>query len=297
MQEFSPNKKPKMKSPELIKSELFRTAMKCGFDGFGVCSADDFSSAERARLDAWLESGMCAEMGYLRRGADTKLSPRKFMPNAISAICLAANFFRKSPETRIALYAQGPDYHHVLRNRIREVEDIIAANGGEYRTSIDASPLWEKAIAARAGIGCIGKNTLIIRKFNGPWSFLCVILCNLKLPTDAPAQDICGNCDICIKACPSRAISSAGIDARKCISYLTIEKKSALSEEETKLSQNKIFGCDACLRACPYGKDAPEAAIEEFRGTIQLPQNPSRDDLLNAARGTPMWRRFGKREF
>ena len=275
-----------------VKELLKETAIKAGFDSFGVCSVEDFSAEESCKIQNWLECGMNAEMKYLERSLPTKISPRKFFEDAKSAICLSANFYRPTEDNRIATYAQGEDYHNVLKECVKPIVKKIEELGGSYKVSIDASPLWEKALARRAGIGWIGKNTLIIRKENGAWSFLCIILTSLELPFDTPIAESCGDCEACIKSCPSNAISEKGLDARKCISYLTIENKKPLSIEESKLVGNKIFGCDICLRACPYTANAPQPKIEKFNTKIELPKSPTLQDILKVAKSTPMSRRF-----
>ncbi len=285
-----------MFSPTAIKVKLKDEALKLGFDDLKVCSAEDFSEAEVARLRKWFDNGFFDKMEYLKRGLGAKISPRKFLPEAMSAVCVCAPFWRDSDEKRIALYAQGDDYHDVIKPKLLELAKILEEVGAKCRVSVDASPLWEKLLARRAGLGWIGKNTLIIRNADGAWHFLGVILTSMLLPFDEPIKNRCGGCNACVKACPSGAITEYGIDARKCISNLTIERKGELSEQEKRLVGDKIFGCDECLRACPFGKNAKPTTIAEFLKTIKVSENPPMSEIVKIAVGTPMERKFKNKD-
>ncbi len=281
-----------MLAQALLKVKLKEKALELGFSDLRVCTVDDFSSEESDKFQAWINCGMNAQMAYLERAVEKKISPKKFFDKAQSAIVVCANFYRPTSETRIATYAQGADYHDILPPKLRELGKILEDAGGEQKYSVDASPLWEKALAVRAGIGWRGKNTLIIREENGAWSFLGVILTSLALPFDEPIENLCADCRKCLDACPSSALGDWGLNANKCISYLTIEKKGELTPEEKNLSKDKIFGCDICLRACPYGANAPLSNIAEFQTSLKLSANPYIEEIKKVAQGTPMSRRF-----
>ncbi|MBQ6534908.1 MAG: tRNA epoxyqueuosine(34) reductase QueG [Opitutales bacterium] len=283
-----------MLAPEQIKVKLKEAALGLGFADMRVCPAADFSEAEADRLRAWLGAGMFDKMEYLRRGAEAKISPQKFLEGAKSAVCVCASFWRESPERRVALYAQSRDYHEVIKPKLAVLAKILEAEGFRARSSVDSSPLWEKPLAARAGLGWIGKNTLLTREENGAWNFLGVVLTDAELPPDGPVPNRCGSCMECVKACPTGAISPRGIDARRCVSNLTIERRGDLTEEEKRLAAGKIFGCDECLRACPFGKNVKIPPMPEFSGFVSLPENPGQDEILSAAKGTPMERKFKK---
>ncbi len=285
-----------MFSPAAIKVKLKDEALKLGFDDLKVCSVDDFSAVESARLKKWLDDGFCDKMEYLKRAFNTKISPRKFLPEAMSAVCVSASFWRHSDEKRIALYAQGDDYHDVIKPKLIELAKILENFGAKCRVSVDASQLWEKLLACRAGIGWIGKNTLIVRNETGAWNFLGVILTSAQLPFDEPVENRCGACLECVKACPTAAITDYGVDTRKCISNLTIERKGELNEVEKQLVGDKIFGCDECLRACPFGKNIHTATIPEFLKVVKLSENPSMSEILGVAKGTPMSRKFKNKD-
>lgn len=278
---------------ESLKVKLKDKALELGFDDLRICSAEDFGEDESARLHKWLEDGMYDKMQYLVRAESAKISPQKFLEGAVSAVCVCASFWRNSPEKRIALYAQGKDYHDVIKPKLLEIASILEDVGEKTRVSVDASPLWEKLLACRAGLGWIGKNTLLTRTENGSWNFIGVILTTAKLPFDSPVENRCGTCQKCVEQCPTGAITSNGIDARKCISNLTIERKE-ISDDEKKLIGEKIFGCDECLRACPFGKNTSESKVPEFRNSIKLPEKPTMQEILELAQGTPMQRKFGK---
>ncbi len=285
-----------MFSPHALKVKLKEESEKLGFDGFGVCSAEDFSSAEAAELRCWLDKGMNDKMEYLERAFEKKISPRKYFPQARCVVCLAANFYRPSPESRIALYAQSEDYHKVIKPKLEKLALLMSGFGGEQKVCIDASPLWEKQLARRAGLGWIGKNTLVLRELNGPWSFIGLILTSLDLPLDSEIPNLCGQCTRCVDACPNGALTDIGLDARKCISNLTIERKPPLPETERKMCADKIFGCDICLRACPFTPKTRIGIMRELDSRIVLPPSPSPDDIARVSEGTPVQRMLRRKQ-
>jgi len=277
----------------VAKHKIVEKALALGFEGAGVCDASPIEEFASKRFEEWLRLGMADKMDYMARNPDKRFNPKLLFEKAESVLALAANFFRPCPETRIATYAQGADYHGVIKAKLQSLAAFMAEMGGEQKICVDTSPIAEKLLAQRAGLGWIGKNTLLIRRLNGPWSFIGLILTSLKLPPDAPFEkSLCGACDKCLKACPTAALTPNGLDARKCISNLSIER-SALSQEEKALLGDKLFGCDECLRACPFGKNAPRAQIEEFRTAFEpLPPSASREDLKKICAGTPIARAF-----
>lgn len=246
-----------MFSPQDIKVKLKEMAAELKFDDLRICDVGDFPESDKTKFYNCMNLGMFDKMEYLKRAAEKKISPTKYFPKAKSAVCVCANFWRESSEKRIALYAQSEDYHRVIKPKLLMLSKLLEEFGGEQKVSVDSSPLWEKLLAARAGLGWIGKNTLLTRETNGSWNFIGIILTSLALPFDEQIKNKCGNCRECVDACPTSALSENGLDARKCISNLTIERKDELSDEEKKLVGNIIYGCDVCLRACPFGKKAP----------------------------------------
>ena len=278
-----------------LEEEIFSLAREAGVDAVGICSATPFGSIEKMRFKTWLEGGNNAGMSWFERESDKRFIPAALLEGAKSAIVFRINFFRKGGDPRIALYAQSEDYHEVLKRKITKAISPLEEAGGKQRICIDTSPIAEKLLAFRAGLGWIGRNTLIITKQNGPWSFLGVVLTTLELEHCGYGLEngSCGKCRKCIGSCPTGALGDSGLDARKCISYLSIEKRrDRLSQEELSLIGNRLFGCDECLRACPFGKTAPNTKTEEFLTTIILPKDATFESLKNISDGTPISRAF-----
>jgi epoxyqueuosine reductase len=206
-------------------------------------------------------------MGYLAKRFEERTDPRVYLPGAASVICLGMNYFVplervEGNRGRIARYALGRDYHelmaaklHALADWLREIEPKA-----ETRCSVDTAPVMEKELAARAGIGWMGKNTCVINEKIGSWIFLGEVLTTLALPADEAAVDRCGSCRRCIDACPTQAITEPyQLDARKCISYLTIEHREPIEPELAAKMGDWIYGCDICQDVCPWNRDPPAA--------------------------------------
>ena len=271
-----------------LKGRLFDFARQLGFDSCRVakCSApahaDEFSD--------WLNKGAHGEMEYMVRGKEKRRAPQKILPGAKSIVVLALNYFQGveagvSPANksaagtaattttgRVARYAWGDDYHDVIEAKLHKIDNFLREFGGEQRCYVDTGPVLERDFAAQAGIGWHGKSTMLIDEKLGTWFFLAEILTTLELPADAPTRDRCGTCERCIKACPTGAISAPHkLDARRCISYLTIELKGAIPIDLRPLIGDRIFGCDDCLEACPWNRFAKvsnEAAFAARRSTV-----------------------------
>jgi epoxyqueuosine reductase len=245
----------------VIESQALKDrARTLGFDACGVAPAAVLP--ELARLQDWLARGYAGEMRYLHASADTRADVRNFLPGARSVIVTATNYYvdrgRQSPPdtSHIARYAWGDDYHIVLAERL---EQLVAwmreqtADPFEARIFVDKHHVQERAFARRAGLGWIGKNTMLIDPAIGSWTFLAGIATSLELEVDAPIEDQCGGCTICLDACPTGALVDAGeLDASRCISYLTIEHKGAVPEEKRALIGEHVYGCDVCQEVCPY---------------------------------------------
>jgi epoxyqueuosine reductase len=208
-------------------------------------------------------------MEYMARGEEKRRDPQKILPNAKSIIVLALNYFHSEPERRlapakkpgargrIARYAWGDDYHDVIESKLQKIDIFLREFGGAQKCYVDTGPILERDYAASAGIGWHGKSTMLIDEKLGTWFFLAEILTTLELPPDRPARDRCGTCERCIKACPTGAITAPHkLDARRCISYLTIELKNSIPLELRPLIGDRIFGCDDCLDACPWNRFA-----------------------------------------
>jgi epoxyqueuosine reductase len=232
-----------------------------------------------ARLREWLRRGYHGAMAWMAREPARRADPRTVLPGCRSVISAGMNYFtdRRADERpgygRIARYAWGEDYHHVLRARLEQLEGRIKAlaPGAETRSYVDTGPVMEKAWAQQAGLGWIGKHSNLVSTRYGSWLVLGEVLTTLELEVDEQAADLCGSCTLCIKACPTGAITEPYVvDARRCISYLTIELHKPGDEIPPELAPklgNRIFGCDDCLDACPFNVNATPTAEQAFQPT------------------------------
>ncbi len=258
-----------------LKDGLVTFAREIGFDSCRVaaCSAP----AHTKEFREWLRQGEHGEMDYMRRGEEKRCEPEKILPGARSIIVLALNYFqgetpRRGMATgRIARYAWGDDYHEVVAAKLDKIDNFLREFGGVQKCYVDTGPVLERDHAAQAGIGWHGKSTMLIDPRLGTWFFLGEILTTLEFPPDAPQHNRCGTCERCITACPTGAITAPHrLDARLCISYLTIELKGAIPLKLRPLIGNRIFGCDDCLDACPWNRFAEvsrESAFAARRST------------------------------
>jgi epoxyqueuosine reductase len=248
-----------------IAAAVKQKARELGFDLVGIASAEP--SAYREYFRGWLESGQAGEMGYLAKRFEERTDPRVYLPGAASVICVGINYFvpleKAEPNRgRIARYALGQDYHELIAGRLHALADWLREiePKGQTRCSVDTAPVMEKELAARAGIGWLGKNTCIINERIGSWIFLGEVLTTLALPADEAAMDRCGSCRRCIDACPTQAITEPyHLDARKCISYLTIEHRADVEPELAAKMGQWMYGCDVCQEVCPWNRDPPAA--------------------------------------
>jgi epoxyqueuosine reductase len=237
-------------------------ALALGFEACGIARAG-FLEAEAPVLERWLSGNMNGAMQYMENYFDKRLDPRKLLEGAQSVIVLVSNYF---PETLLpekdnfilSKYAYGTDYHFVIRDRMRLLIAGLCEKTGDVaaRGFVDSAPVLERAWAARAGLGWIGKNANFIIPRKGSFYFLSVIITDLWLPADTPkATDLCGACRNCIDACPTQAIVAPGVvDARRCISYLTIELRAEIPETFAEKFHDRIFGCDICQDVCPWNR-------------------------------------------
>ena len=243
--------------------------------GFAQCGFADAVSADAAGIDLkrWLEAGHHGTMGWMEARADQRVSPRALWPEAKSAIALGMSYAPAAdplalagrPELgRISAYAQGGDYHKTVKTALKALARFIVDRaGGDLKVFVDTAPVMEKPLAQAAGIGWQGKHTNLVSREHGSWLFLGVILTSLKLEPDAPASSgvHCGTCTRCLDACPTDAfVGPHRIDARRCISYLTIEHDGPIPAEFRRALGNRIYGCDDCLAVCPWNRFADAAA-------------------------------------
>ena len=252
--------------------------------GFGdVRVSDGDLTHAQAGLQAWLDAGHHGEMDYMASHGMKRARPGELVPGTLRVISVRMDYLpRATPddwrerEARrlrdpqaavISLYARGRDYHKVLRSRLQQLAEKIEAAVGSlgYRVFTDSAPVMELPLAEKAGIGWRGKHTLILNREAGSMFFIGEILVDLALPLDAPASAHCGQCRACIDICPTQAIIGPGrLDARRCISYLTIELKTSIPEDLRPLIGNRVYGCDDCQTACPWNKFAHKAALPDF---------------------------------
>ncbi len=246
-----------------LKAQLVSYAQQIGFDScrIAVCR----TPAHATEFRDWLREGEHGEMNYMKRGEEKRCDPLKVLPGARSIVVLALNYFQGEQERlshsaatgRIARYAWGDDYHEVIGTKLDEVDQFLRRFGGQQKYYVDTGPILERDHAAQAGIGWHGKNTMLIDERLGTWFFLAEILTTLEMPPDEPVPDRCGTCERCINACPTGAITAPHrLDARRCISYLTIELKGSIPLELRPLIGDRIFGCDDCLVVCPWNRFA-----------------------------------------
>ena len=250
---------------DLTSLAIKQRARELGFDLVGIAPAT--ASGYRNYFERWLSDGKAGEMHYLAGRFSERTDPAIYLPGAASVICVGMNYFvpleaAPAGHGRIARYALGDDYHEIIKGRLHRLADWIreAKPEAETRCSVDTAPVMEKELAARAGIGWVGKNTCVINEKIGSWILLGEIITTLELAADEPATDRCGSCRRCIDACPTGAITEPyQLDARRCISYLTIEHRGEIEPELSAKFEDWIYGCDICQDVCPWNRNPPTA--------------------------------------
>lgn len=291
-----------------------RRARELGFDDCRFTSADPPASGGRFR--EWVAAGRHGEMEYLARQADKRGNPDLVLPGARSVVLLAASYASGEPGRDaqvagppagsgvVARYARFADYHDVLAARLRELASFVDEQGGAGTRSlwyVDTGPVLERDLAQRGGIGFVGKHTNLVSRRLGNWIFLAEILTTLPLDSDPPEPNRCGSCARCMTACPTGAITAPfELDARRCISYLTIELKGPIPVSLRRAIGNRIYGCDDCLAVCPWNRFSREGHLMRLQARQEL-ATPKLVDLLALGdegfkqrfRDTPLWR--GKR--
>jgi len=242
----------------LIKQQ----ALQIGFDDCGIAKAKALEP-EAVFFKNWLQNGYHADMEYMAQNQEKRTDPTQLMEGAKSVICLLSNYkpkqWQNPAHPQIAAYAYGPDYHIVLKERLKMLKERINnLTDTTMRLFVDTAPILERAWALRAGLGWIGKNNLLITSRFGPYTFISIVLIDRELAYDTPMEEQCGNCTLCLEACPNGALcASYTLDARRCISYHTIESKSPC----TINPDSHIFGCNHCIRACPFGNKTPSTTL------------------------------------
>lgn len=269
-------------TPEGLAQAIKDEAGRLGFELVGISSVADPHHEEA--FASWLREGYAGEMAYLARTEEARRHPGSWLPWARSVISAGMNYYTPYPREAalpgppsgwISRYAWGDDYHAVLEDRLESLLRWIRDTVGEAiqgRVYVDTGPVLEREFSGRAGIGWIGKNTHLISPGRGSWFFLGELFLSLELPSDQPIRDRCGSCDLCLKACPTDAfVGPYRLDARRCISYLTIELKGSIPVEMRPLMGDHVFGCDICQDVCPYNakpKPSREATFQPRDGLL-----------------------------
>lgn len=286
-----------------------RLAEEAGFDRCGIAVADRIGRAEY--LESWLASGRSGSMAFMKRYFEERVDPRVLLPGARSVIVVALSYKQPSsaphpaagdaPTGRVAMYAWGKDYHKVVKRKLFTMLDRLRERVDtpfEAKACVDTAPLLEREVAAAAGLGWIGKNTMVLHEQLGSYFFIGAIVTTLAIAPDEPSVDHCGTCTRCLDACPTNAFPSPyEMDASRCISYLTIERREAIPDEFHAAMGDWIFGCDICQEVCPFNRDAPITREPAFAVRPPAPRPPLRemaewgvDDYCNQLRGSAMKR-------
>jgi len=252
-----------------LAAEVKRRARELGFDLVGIAPADP--SPRRDYVRQWIDEGRAGSMEYLARRFEERTDPAVYLPGAQSVVCVALNYHvplepppaeDRAYHGRVARYALGDDYHEVIKTRLHALADWMreVAPDAQTRACVDTAPVLERELAARAGVGWVGKHTGVLNAEVGSWLLLGEVMTTLALPPDEPATDHCGTCTRCIDACPTGAITAPyELDARRCVSYLTIEHRGEIAPEFHEPIGDWLYGCDVCQDVCPHNRAAPAA--------------------------------------
>jgi len=307
-----------------LRQWIGEQALELGFTELRVADLD--LSQASARLKEWLAQGFHGDMNYMSQHADLRSHPEILQPGAVRALCvrmdyLPSNYLQKFTDTKsshwtdheyqrlsnsdeavISLYARGRDYHKVMRSRLQNLSERITHKIGPfgYRAFVDSAPVMEVELASKSGIGWRGKHTLALNREGGSMFFLGEILVDLPLPIDQQVNSNCGTCQACIDICPTKAIIGPyKLDARRCISYLTIEHQGVIPEEFRKPIGNRIYGCDDCQLVCPWNKFAQASKVNDFDERHELGSAQllvlfkwTQEEFMNRFEGSPI-RRIG----
>ena len=265
-----------------------KVATDLGFTSVGFARAEAMIE-EAYRLRQWLDLGYHGSMAYMENHFDKRTDPTQLVPGSKSVIVLTYNYYTEKEQTdptapKISKYAYGRDYHKVIKKKLKQLFQLIRNEYGDIngRYFVDSAPVLERDWAARAGVGWVGKNTLLIHPRHGSYFFLATMIIDLEMQYDDPIKDYCGTCTACIDACPTAAISRDGylMDGSKCISYLTIELKDDIPNEFQGKMDNWMYGCDICQEVCPWNRFSTEHEEPDFTPSINL-INMSKGEWIN----------------
>ncbi|WP_026952573.1 tRNA epoxyqueuosine(34) reductase QueG [Algoriphagus mannitolivorans] len=275
-----------MSSAEKHAQILKSTSKRLGFDFCGIAKAE-FLESEAPRLEEWLNRNYQGKMAYLANHFEKRLDPTKLVEGAKTVVSLIYNYYpekqlpNQPEDLKLAKYAYGEDYHDVIRTKLTEFLEVLREEIGEIngRSFVDSAPIMERQWAQRAGLGWIGKNSLLLNRQMGSFFFLAELIIDLEVTPDTPlAKDYCGTCTACIDACPTDAIVQPEvIDGSRCISYLTIELKEAIPDEFAGKMENWVFGCDICQDVCPWNRFSRPHQEPAFQPSEELAQFSKRE--------------------
>ncbi len=288
-----------------IETRLRHQANSLGFALVGIAPVADADGFEH--LEKWLQNGYASTMDYMQRHADARRNPSSIMPDVRAVVMVGMNYNSCAEQDvpaehgKVARYARGLDYHDVMRDRLKGLLAWVQAErpGCRGRAVVDTAPLLERDFARRAGLGWIGKNSMLINKRLGSYCFLGALLVDVELQPDAPhLASHCGTCSRCLDACPTQAFPAPGVlDARRCISYLTIERREPLPVDLRAQLEGWIFGCDICQEVCPWNRKAPMGSVPELQPRPDLESldlyevlRMTENDFQTRFRGTALMR-------
>jgi epoxyqueuosine reductase len=275
-------------APASLEDTLKAAALRLGFDAAGIARADEAWEAG-ARLAAFVAEGRHGEMRWMEETLARRSAPTAMWPEARAALVVAMNYgpdhnpldtLAERETGNISVYARGRDYHDLIKSRLKQLAGEVAAlTGAEVKVFVDTAPLMEKPLAQKAGLGWQGKHTNLVSRELGSWFFLGVVLTSADLLADAPEPDHCGSCRACLDICPTAAFPAPyQLDARRCISYLTIEHAGPIPRAFRAAMSNRIYGCDDCLAVCPWNKFAASASEAALFARAEL-KTPGLDEL------------------
>lgn len=270
------------------EARLKQRALALGFDAAGIARADEVWPAGE-RLKTFVELGRHGDMAWMETTLARRSAPTAMWPEARSALVVAMNYgpdhnpldtLAQTATGNISVYARGRDYHDLIKSRLKQLAgEVVEITGADVKVFVDTAPLMEKPLAARAGLGWQGKHTNLVSRQLGSWFFLGTVLTSAALTPDAPEADHCGSCRACLDVCPTAAFPAPyQLDARRCISYLTIEYAGPIPAEFRPAMGNRIYGCDDCLAACPWNKFASSASESALYARAEL-KGPGLDEL------------------
>ncbi len=267
-----------------IKSNIKFIAKSLGFSDCRIAKVKPATHGDRFR--EWVNDGTAGDMKWLERNIDRRINPAEVLEGAKSMVCLALNYYpgehddQQNIDYKIARYAWNEDYHDIIEDKLRDLNIAMEELGGSQRFYVDTGPVLERDFASDAGLGWNGKSTVQIHKSLGTWTFLCELITTLDLESDAPLSDHCGKCTRCIDHCPTNAITGPHeMNARRCISYLTIESKGSIPEELRPLMGDRIYGCDVCLEVCPWNRFAKISQETKLHAKAEIFEHSLQDFL------------------